>query len=442
MKHLFSIALFLSASAVFAKPTVIVDSTVQNGDGSVTINYKLSGEPAIVCFDIQTNSVSVGGRNLRRVAGDVNRIVALKHDFATPYAGTIRWFPYGTELGRGGFALDASVTAQVSAYATNCPPAYMTVNIGLPNNYWPTASRGYGLRFYPDAESLPGGLESPRYRESVVVMRKIPATDVVWRHGAPNDNTWPTRSSNEFNYYVKLTNDFYIGVFPVTHCQMMAIRSVDGTTRTNYESMSDFNAAAASQVNYNNMRESSSNKRVTAAVPSAGSILGQLRKRMGVAFDLPTSLEWEFACRAGTKGPIYNSDTWDLKKLDKIAWTINNQPRDASGNLLKFTHPVGLLDPNAWGLYDMIGNQWDMCLDFCPSPTEQFAALGGKGWKVDDPAIHPVLLSLASNSSSTNRCRLAGSYTENANQCRVSNRSSAPVTSGWSALRLYCRAEF
>lgn len=447
MKHLFSIALFLAASAAIAKPTVSVDSTVQNGDGSVTINYKLSGEPAIVCFDIQTNSVSVGGRNLRRVAGDVNRIVALKHDFATPYSGTIRWFPYGTELLRKGFSLDASVTAQVSAYATNCPPDYMTVNIGLPNGYWQWPSRGYGLRFYPDVESLPGGLESPRYRETVVVMRKIPAKDVVWRRGAPNiSGIKRDGDRGEFNFYMKLTRDFYLGVFPVTHNQMMAVRSADSEhiKRSNYEKMSDYRAVAAYQMSYNALRGQEANAYETSTAPKASSVLGLLNKRMGMAFDLPTSLEWEFACRSGTSGQLYNSssEVWAQADLDKIAWNQHNYTNVVNGVTVTSSHPVGLLEPNKWSLYDMMGNYFELCRDFCPNNSEMFAALGGKGWKKEDPAVNPVLLTLPSDRANPQRCRVGGQASDSPNSCRASCRWAVPDNSGWAALRLYCPAEF
>jgi formylglycine-generating enzyme required for sulfatase activity len=56
---------------------------------------------------------------------------------------------------------------------------------------------------------------------------------------------------------------------------------------------------------------------------------------------LPTEAEWEYAARAGATGARYG-------KLDEIAWY--------KGNSAGQPHPVRLKQPNAWGLYDMLGN--------------------------------------------------------------------------------------
>lgn len=61
---------------------------------------------------------------------------------------------------------------------------------------------------------------------------------------------------------------------------------------------------------------------------------------------LPTEVEWEYAARAGSTGARYG-------EAIQIAW----HGYDGDGGLE--THPVGRKEPNAWGLYDMLGNVWE-----------------------------------------------------------------------------------
>lgn len=83
-------------------------------------------------------------------------------------------------------------------------------------------------------------------------------------------------------------------------------------------------------------------------------------------YRLPTEAEWEHACRAGTSGARYGP-------LDDIAWYRRN-----SGDRI---HDVGGKWPNAWGLYDMLGNAWEWCWDIYDADAYgSYRVLRGGGW--------------------------------------------------------------
>lgn len=63
-----------------------------------------------------------------------------------------------------------------------------------------------------------------------------------------------------------------------------------------------------------------------------------------ISMRLPTESEWEFAAAAGLPAPRYGP-------INDIAWF--------DGNSADQTHPVAQKLPNAYGLYDMLGNVWE-----------------------------------------------------------------------------------
>ena len=95
-----------------------------------------------------------------------------------------------------------------------------------------------------------------------------------------------------------------------------------------------------------------------------------LSEKTGHKYRLPTEAEWEYACRAG--GPPLKPAKAQLKE---IAWFADNSDDQ--------THPVAKKKPNAWGLYDMLGNvaEWVTMLD----GTE---AVAGGSYKDEAEDVH------------------------------------------------------
>lgn len=72
----------------------------------------------------------------------------------------------------------------------------------------------------------------------------------------------------------------------------------------------------------------------------------------GIRYRLPTEAEWEYAARAGARTDFY----WGSEMDGRCAWYIEN----SSGRV----QPVGRKRPNAWGLFDMLGNVLEWCSDW------------------------------------------------------------------------------
>ena len=104
----------------------------------------------------------------------------------------------------------------------------------------------------------------------------------------------------------------------------------------------------------------------------------------GYVYRLPTEAEWEYAARAGSTGATYNGPLLtaanvDSPALDPIAWYSGNSAQGYTGHAIDTAswpnQKEGLAGeagprkvrtrlPNAWGLYDMLGNVAQWCWDW------------------------------------------------------------------------------
>ncbi|MCX7049160.1 MAG: formylglycine-generating enzyme family protein [Candidatus Sumerlaeota bacterium] len=80
----------------------------------------------------------------------------------------------------------------------------------------------------------------------------------------------------------------------------------------------------------------------------------RLSQKTGKKYSLPAEAQWEYACRAGSRGKYCFGDS--ISELGDYAWYRENSNEQ--------THPVRQKKPNAWGLYDMHGNVLEWCADW------------------------------------------------------------------------------
>ena len=99
-------------------------------------------------------------------------------------------------------------------------------------------------------------------------------------------------------------------------------------------------------------------KRLTEHARKAGAI------PKGYVFRLPSEAQWEYACRAGSTAALPSgqelSDWLNCPNLHDIAWYRAKRPNETR---TPGTQKVAQKKPNAWGLYDMLGNVAEWCLD-------------------------------------------------------------------------------
>ena len=157
-----------------------------------------------------------------------------------------------------------------------------------------------------------------------------------------------------------------------------------------------------------------------------GSIEGEILCRFSIelwpspydcpGYRLPTEAEWEYAARAGNPNETYAVDCeepcvsawWET--LEEIAWY--------SGNSTGTPHPVGEKVPNEFGLYDILGNGWEWCLDsMIRYPTELVIdPYGFDGWlyaiRGGSFAVEDAVLDVAARGSceSNSICYLGQSF--------------------------------
>lgn len=374
----------LWAVACSAAPAVDPSSVTmeQKSSGRVCITYTLQDEAAVVTCDIRTNGVSIGAGNLTYMTGDVNRRVE-------PGTRTIEWRP--GKAWPGHKITDGSVTAKVTAWAMNATPDYLVVDLVTGE-----------MRYYVDASVIPDGIGADVNKTERMVLRKCAAAGVEWRLGGRENEFWTTWGGgnwdDEYPRLVTLTNDFYIGIYPVTQKQYY---NVVGENPSAYAE-ADRDVHPVEQVRWDTLR---GNKVWPADGHEVGDLgfFALLRQRTGRGeFDLPLEAQWEFAARAGNPEELYSGCRLG-------AWNVSENLKLLGPHKVGQSAAVGSYQPNAWGIYDLLAHVNQYCLDYYVADTRSY-----------DMNVGPLATDEGVNVE--RRVVRGGSFNHDAYQCRICSR--------------------
>lgn len=146
------------------------------------------------------------------------------------------------------------------------------------------------------------------------------------------------RGADETQHYVTIPQGFYIGRSEITQAQYKAVAGFNPSS-----SFIKGDNKPVFQISWFMANEFCEK-------------LNALTKHSRPAhwhFDLPTEIQWEYACRAGTN-TAFNNGSWT--SINDCAWYSGNTPARTLSDVAK-------KQPNAWGLFDMHGSLWEWCKD-------------------------------------------------------------------------------
>lgn len=226
-----------------------------------------------------------------------------------------------------------------------------------------------------------------------MVLIPLPGTQIEMTYIPPGE--FVMGSSNELfsespAHRVMIANAFHVGRYPITQAQWHSV------TSSNPSVFLDACEQPVDNVSWD----------------QATAYCELLSQRCGLCVRLPSEAEWEYACRAGTTGEFFFTKACHFVDESAIPSALSRALTDYAWfdlNSGGTTHPVGLKRPNAWDLYDMVGNVWEWCSDVWHVDYTRAQADGSS--RTDGAAEQP------------RRCLRGGAWNMDAFRCRSTYRS-------------------
>ena len=213
-------------------------------------------------------------------------------------------------------------------------------------------------------------LSNARYNTDIwktdrMVLRRIPRTanaDATYSAGYPTGHSDFSTSNSARTWTTD--KDYFIGVFMVTQHQYNKLVGLNPSAAACQVDRTGASAdnhwlRPVDSIAWNTLRASAEPDAAipTMSAPNTGSFFQRLNYLSGnaLAFDLPTEVMWEIACRAGVTTVYY----WGGSVSASNLVCYENSRADGTARTVR----VGSYPSNKWGLFDMGGNLFELCLD-------------------------------------------------------------------------------
>ncbi len=338
-----TIATSFIALSAFALPTIQIDSVAQRWpwNNKVDITYTISGDGG---QDVKSSQyckvvfVATIGADTYTIDGASDLIA-----WADNGTHTVTW----TNAPSGVSASDCQMAARL--YRTD--GYYMIIDLDTGAYAFDDLEDGDTPTATPTASNT--RYNTPLYKSDRMVLRRIPRTSLA---DASYSSGYPTGDDTNYSTTNGRTNrvtdaDYFIGVFAVTQSQYVKMGLANPSSRQDAYLNDVVGFRPVENMTYQVLRGGG----YQGAIPAnkGDSFFSLLNGKTGLAFDLPTALMREIACRAGSTGTW----AWSGEASAGTSYCI-----DKTQTTPGLCRQVGLKASNVWGLFDMNGNVDEWCL--------------------------------------------------------------------------------
>ena len=233
------------------------------------------------------------------------------------------------------------------------------------------------IKVWEDNSGTPSSEEvASTWKEPLTGMVFVKIPKGCFLMGSPYDDK--ARETDEGPVHQACVDSFWMGQFEVTNKEYKKFKPHHDSTGYKEISLNEPNQPV-----------------VEVSWEDARAFIKWLNTKSHHTFRLPTEAEWEYACRGGCNStqdcnPVSETvcnyaNGFDITAFKRAANNKKGNPCDCDDKFV-VSSPVGSFKPNNFGLYDMLGNVWELCRDTYATPayslhTKDNPLFKGDGYK-------------------------------------------------------------